>query len=42
VHASIGIAIFPEDGEKPEELIKHADMRMYADKRTKKVKLRLV
>lgn len=43
VRASIGIAIFPEDGDNPEALIKCADMRMYADKKqTKTVKLRLV
>jgi diguanylate cyclase (GGDEF)-like protein/PAS domain S-box-containing protein len=29
VSASIGIAIFPEDGEEPESLLKHADFAMY-------------
>lgn len=32
VGASIGIAIFPEDGEKPDELIKHTDIAMYRAK----------
>jgi diguanylate cyclase (GGDEF)-like protein/PAS domain S-box-containing protein len=30
--ASIGIAIFPEDGRTPEELLKHADIAMYRAK----------
>jgi diguanylate cyclase (GGDEF)-like protein len=42
VHTSIGIAIFPDDGNNPEALIKQADMRMYADKKTKTVKSRPV
>lgn len=43
VRASIGVAMFPEDGNNPEALIKQADMRMYADKKQiKTVKLRLV
>lgn len=42
VRASIGIAIFPEDGERPEELIKQADTKMYADKQARTAKLRLV
>ncbi len=29
VSASIGIAVFPEDGEKIDDLIRHADMAMY-------------
>lgn len=29
ISASIGIAIFPEDGEDPEALLKHADFAMY-------------
>ena len=32
VSASIGIAIFPEDGRTPEELLKHADIAMYRAK----------
>jgi diguanylate cyclase (GGDEF)-like protein len=39
---SIGIAMFPEDGDSPEDLIKQADIRMYAEKPTHAVKLRLV
>ena len=42
VRTSIGIAIFPEDGDRPEELIKQADTRMYADKQARTAKLRLV
>ncbi len=42
VRASIGIAIFPEDGDSPEELIKQADAKMYADKQARTAKLRLV
>ena len=30
--ASAGIAVFPFDGDNPDELIKHADMAMYAAK----------
>lgn len=30
--ASVGIAFFPEDGEKPEELIRRADAAMYSAK----------
>jgi len=41
-HTSIGIATFPDDGDNPEALIKQADMRMYADKKNKTVKPRLV
>lgn len=29
VSASIGISVFPEDGERPDELLKHADIAMY-------------
>ena len=29
ISASVGIAIFPEDGEDPESLLKHADFAMY-------------
>lgn len=32
VRVSIGIALFPEDGDAPETLIRQADKRMYADK----------
>lgn len=32
LHASIGISIFPKDGEDSETLIKHADIAMYAAK----------
>jgi diguanylate cyclase (GGDEF)-like protein len=36
VGASIGISIYPDNGDSPEELIKHADAAMYAAKyRTK-------
>jgi len=33
VSASVGIAVFPSDGDTPEELIKHADMAMYEAKK---------
>jgi diguanylate cyclase (GGDEF)-like protein len=42
VRASMGIAMFPEDGDNPEALIKQADMKMYADKQARTVKLHLV
>jgi diguanylate cyclase len=42
VRTSIGIAMFPEDGDSPEDLIKKADMRMFADKHTHRAKLHLV
>lgn len=32
INASIGIAIFPDDGQTPQELIKNADMAMYKAK----------
>ncbi|WP_018230354.1 putative bifunctional diguanylate cyclase/phosphodiesterase [Methyloversatilis universalis] len=32
VTASIGIAVFPDNGEDPETLLRHADMAMYAAK----------
>lgn len=32
VKASIGIALYPEDGSSPQELLKHADAAMYAAK----------
>ncbi|WP_062202099.1 sensor domain-containing protein [Demequina salsinemoris] len=34
IRASIGVALFPEDGETVEELVQHADMAMYQAKRT--------
>lgn len=33
--ASIGIALYPEHGQEIEQLLKHADEAMYADKRSK-------
>jgi len=42
VQTSIGIAMFPEDGDSPEALMKQADMRMYADKKARTAKLHLV
>ena len=36
VTTSIGIALYPDDGEDAEELIKHADIAMYEAKRTGK------
>ena len=33
---SIGITLFPEDGDDAEELLKYSDMAMYEIKRTKK------
>jgi len=42
VQVSIGTAIFPDDGNTPETLIKQADIKMYANKKTKIAKLRLV
>jgi diguanylate cyclase (GGDEF)-like protein/PAS domain S-box-containing protein len=35
VQSSIGIALYPEDGESAEQLLKHADMMMYEDKKAK-------
>ncbi|MDX1571979.1 MAG: EAL domain-containing protein [Xanthomonadales bacterium] len=32
VSASIGIAVFPEDGDEPQALVSHADMAMYQSK----------
>ncbi|PQO95663.1 diguanylate cyclase [Massilia phosphatilytica] len=31
--ASVGVALFPEDGQDPDTLLRHADMAMYAAKR---------
>lgn len=36
VKASIGIALYPEDGCSPQELLKHADAAMYAAKQQQK------
>jgi diguanylate cyclase len=36
VSASIGVAVYPEDGISPEELLKNADMAMYEAKQKKK------
>ncbi|MES2102896.1 MAG: diguanylate cyclase [Pseudomonadota bacterium] len=36
VHASIGISMFPEDGEDTATLLKHADQAMYAAKKSGK------
>lgn len=36
VGASIGLAIYPDDGEQPDELIEYADQLMYQTKREKK------
>jgi predicted signal transduction protein with EAL and GGDEF domain len=35
ITASVGIAIFPEDGASPEDLLAHADAAMYIAKRNK-------
>ncbi len=37
LRASLGIAIFPDDGEQPEQLLKHADAAMYEAKRLTKL-----
>ncbi len=34
IRASIGVALFPEDGKTVDELLQHADMAMYQAKRT--------
>jgi predicted signal transduction protein with EAL and GGDEF domain len=36
VFASSGIALFPDDGDTPEALIKQADLRMYADRQSRR------
>lgn len=42
VQTSTGTALFPEDGDSPDALIKQADLRMYADKQARTLKLHLV
>lgn len=37
LHTSLGIAIFPDDGEQPGQLLKHADAAMYEAKRMTKL-----
>lgn len=37
LRASMGIAIFPDDGEQPAQLLKHADAAMYETKRMTKL-----
>lgn len=38
--ASVGIALFPEDGKSSEELLEAADRRMYRDKQARKLGLK--
>lgn len=40
VRASVGVAMFPEDGDNPDALVKQADLRMYADKQARETRLR--
>jgi len=42
VQTSMGIAMFPEDGDNPEALIRQADKRMYTDKQARSARLHLV
>jgi diguanylate cyclase (GGDEF)-like protein len=42
VCASSGIALFPDDGDTSEALIKQADLRMYADKQSRRASARQV
>lgn len=42
LRASIGVAIFPEDGDSLEALLNQAELRMYAHKKARAVKLHLV
>jgi diguanylate cyclase (GGDEF)-like protein len=37
LRASMGIAIYPDDGEQPAQLLKHADAAMYEAKRMTKL-----
>lgn len=41
VGASIGIAVFPTHGTEPEQILKHADMALYAAKRSGKNAVRV-
>ncbi|MDX2426353.1 MAG: EAL domain-containing protein [Cycloclasticus sp.] len=34
IRVSVGVALFPDDGEEPEELLKRADVAMYAAKKS--------
>lgn len=36
VRASVGVAVYPEDGDSPEELLRNADAAMYAAKRNER------
>jgi diguanylate cyclase (GGDEF)-like protein len=36
IGASIGIAVYPDDGDRIDSLLKHADMAMYRRKRARK------
>ena len=38
IRASIGSAVFPDDGQRIEDLLKHADQAMYVDKRERKAR----
>jgi diguanylate cyclase (GGDEF)-like protein/hemerythrin-like metal-binding protein/PAS domain S-box-containing protein len=38
ISASVGIALFPEDGNSAEELLQHADLAMYQSKKSGKAK----
>jgi diguanylate cyclase (GGDEF)-like protein len=38
IDASFGIALYPQDGNTTTELLKHADLAMYAEKESKKAK----
>jgi GGDEF domain-containing protein len=36
IAASVGLAVYPDDGDNPDVLLEHADQSMYAAKRRKK------